>query len=334
MRRILWAAILLPLAWSGWWVWAANAVQRGTDAWFTDRRVEGWQADYSSLEVRGFPLRFDAHMTLPALADPETGLALSASGVDVAAPAWQPGDITVALPEDAMTLSSPQGRATLQVTAGTVALDVRPSQAMALDHLRLVAGAWSLAGPEGVVLQAEDLQASFVQSETEALRYTLTASARALQPGPVPRAALGVPDSWPVSFDSFVLDMQLRFDRPWDRTAVEVARPQPRYIKLDLAEAVWGALELRAAADLQVDAEGVPAGALSLQARNWQDMLDLAERAGALHPTLTAQARNVLQALAGATGDPRAIDVTLTLRDGRVWLGFVPLGPAPRLILR
>ncbi|GFE52189.1 hypothetical protein So717_39420 [Roseobacter cerasinus] len=334
MRRILWAAVVLALAWSGWWIWAANAVQVSTDAWFSDRRIEGWQADYGTLDVRGFPLRFDARMTLPALADPDTGIALSASGVDVAAPAWQPGQIAVVLPEDAITLSSPQARATLQVTAGRVALEVRPRQAMALEHLRLAAEAWSLAAPQGVVLQAEDLHASFVQSETEALRYTLTASARALQPGPVPRAALRVPDSWPVSFDSFALDMQLRFDRPWDRTAVEVARPQPRHIKLDLAEAIWGTLELRAAADLQIDAEGVPAGSLSLQARNWQDMLALAERAGVVHPTLTAQAQNVLQALARATGDPRAIDVTLTLRDGLVWLGFVPLGPAPRLILR
>ncbi|WP_299676294.1 DUF2125 domain-containing protein [uncultured Roseobacter sp.] len=334
MPRIIWAGLVLALAWSGWWLWATAAAERAVERWFAERRAEGWQAEYARLDLAGYPLRFDAEVLLPALADPGTGVALTASHVGVSAPAWWPGDLTVRLPADAITLASPEGRATLLMQAATADMELTPGNALELERLQFGAGPWSLGGPQGQVVLADDLRLAMVQDESTPQRYALSVGAAALQPGSVPRAALRVPESWPVSFDSFALEMEVVFDRVWDRRAVEVARPQPQRIEIDLAEAVWGTLELRAAAELTLDAQGVPEGPLSLQARNWQEILGLAERSGALPAALVPQARSVLQALAAASGDPRAIDVTLTLRDGLVLLGFVPLGPAPRLVLR
>ncbi|MCV3270628.1 DUF2125 domain-containing protein [Roseobacter sinensis] len=334
MPRIMWAGVLLALAWGGWWLWAAAAAERAVERWVADRRAEGWQAEYARLDLGGFPLRFDAEVLLPALADPQTGVALTASALSVSAPAWWPGDVTVLLPEDAITLASPEGRATLLMQGARADMQLRPGAALELERLELASGPWSLGGPNGQVLLAEDLSIIMEQDPTEPRRYVLSAGAAAFQPGSVPRAALRVPESWPVSFDSFTLQMRAEFDRVWDRRAVEVSRPQPRRIEIALAEAVWGTLELRAAADLTIDAEGVPEGTLSLQARNWQQILTLAERAGLLPAALVPQAQSVLQALAAASGDPQAIDATLTLRDGLVLLGFVPLGSAPRIILR
>jgi hypothetical protein len=41
-----------------------------------------------------------------------------------------------------------------------------------------------------------------------------------------------------------------------------------------------------------------------------------------------------LQALANASGGPNSIDVTVTAANGFLSLGFIPIAPAPRLILR
>lgn len=334
MRRMIWAFLVLALAWSLWWFWAVSAGRAALDQWLADRRLEGWQADVAAVDVTGFPLQFDAHVALPALADPDTGVAVTTSGVGISAPAWWPGDITVRLPEDAITFSSPNSRAALLMDQAAAKLQVRPGQALALETLSLEAGPWSLNAPLGQVLSADDLHISLEEQTVEKPRYDVTAQALALRPGSVPRAALRVPASWPVTFDRFALDMQVTFDRVWDLRAIEVARPQPRKIRLNLAEAEWGTLELRAAADLTVDDQGVPAGTVSLQARNWRDMLVLAEAAGILPNTLMPQAQSVLSALAQSTGDPDAIDVTLTLRNGLIMMGFLPVASAPRLILR
>ena len=111
-------------------------------------------------------------------------------------------------------------------------------------------------------------------------------------------------------------------------------RPQPRQITLHLAEAKWGNLNLNFAADLSVSAQGIPDGTMSIQAENWRTMLDFAQVSGTLPPAFRDQAEAVLNVLAGASGNPETLDVDLTMRDGAIYLGFLPIAPAPRLILR
>jgi len=42
----------------------------------------------------------------------------------------------------------------------------------------------------------------------------------------------------------------------------------------------------------------------------------------------------MLEALAGLSGQPENIDATLNFSNGRIFLGPIPLGPAPSLRLR
>ena len=37
---------------------------------------------------------------------------------------------------------------------------------------------------------------------------------------------------------------------------------------------------------------------------------------------------------AQSSGNPEALDVTITLRNGTAFLGFIPLGPVPPIRLR
>ena len=73
-----------------------------------------------------------------------------------------------------------------------------------------------------------------------------------------------------------------------------------------------------------------------VKATNWREMLRLAVASGAIAENLAPLVENGLEGLArlsGSSGD--ALDVPLTFARGRVMLaGLVPLGPAPRLVLR
>lgn len=42
----------------------------------------------------------------------------------------------------------------------------------------------------------------------------------------------------------------------------------------------------------------------------------------------------MLELLAGLQGNPEDLDTTLQIKAGRMWLGPIPLGQAPRLQLR
>ena len=96
----------------------------------------------------------------------------------------------------------------------------------------------------------------------------------------------------------------------------------------------WGKLDLRGRGTLAVDEDGFAEGRLDLRARNWEQMLDVAEASGALDPTLAGAARAGLGLIARLAGDRDALDVPLDFSGGMARLGPIPLGPAPRLAQR
>jgi len=152
-------------------------------------------------------------------------------------------------------------------------------------------------------------------------------------PAPVLRSYLG-DQALPETVQTARLDATVTFDRPWDVSALEVSRPQPTAIDLTEAKAQWGVMELQATGQLEIDASARPSGTLSLQAVRWQDMLEIARASGALNDTAAQALRKVLELAAQSSGNPNSIDIDLTLRDGTIYFGFIPIGPAPYIYLR
>ena len=63
---------------------------------------------------------------------------------------------------------------------------------------------------------------------------------------------------------------------------------------------------------------GVPAGAVSLKARNWREMLELARSAALLPAPVTDTVEGTLELMASLSGNPDDLDVQLALRDGLI----------------
>lgn len=334
MRRLIWIALFLAILWCAWWAVFGWGLKSALDVWFEDRRNDGWQADYATLELRGFPARVQADMTDIVLADTVSGLVMNLPDLTIGAPTYWPGDITVSLPNDPISFVSPRGRSTLNVFNAVADLQLHPGPSLELERISAVAGQWSLLSGARSVLGANDLTLTMDQSAASSNTYTFVAQATDLSPGEIPRTALRLPTDWPVTFDTFTMNGDVTFDKPWDITALEKARPQPRVINLTLAEAAWSDLRLFFAAELTIDETGTPTGTINIQAENWQVMLDLAERSGALPSALREQAESGLSTLARFSGDPSALDVQVNLRGGFMFVGFVPIGPAPKIILR
>lgn len=334
MKRLVILVVATAVLWSAWWLFALRSMETAVLSWLDERRALGWQAEVSRIARSGYPLDLKLAAHDLALADPQRGVAVGFDRLGISAAAWWPYQARLDFPNSPITVASPEGRAEILASEAAANLTLHPGTALELSQMALTSGPWTLTDTSGLLLSADDLILRVTQDPDARDTYSFTGRAAPFTPGPPLRDRLRVPDSWPRSFDTLVVEMAVTFDRPWDLAAIEGLRPQPRRIDLSVAEASWGALLLRATADLAVDEAGVPEGNVSLQARNWRVMLDLAEAAGRLPPGLRPQVERVLFALAGASGNPDAIDVTLSLGNGMISLGFLPLAPAPRLILR
>ncbi|TCP38875.1 DUF2125 domain-containing protein [Rhodovulum marinum] len=333
MRILATLAVLAAALWSSYWALAARGLETGLSRWMEIRRAEGWAADYTGLDVAGFPTRFVTTLTGLELADPGTGLAWSAPAFHIEAAAYRPHHVTVTWPQT-QTLATPAETIAIGAQRMEGRLALRPGPALEVAAADYVMEAFSLAsslGWEATMARAELNSAAVEGRETT---HAVAFAAEQMRPPARLVALLDRAGVLPALFDHVRIDAILGFDAPWDRHAIEDRRPQVTRIELTDLNAKWGDLELQAAGDLDVDGEGRPTGALTVRATNWREMLGIARASGRVPPALADRIEDALELLAGLSGRPETLDVALRFAAGQTWLGPVPIAPAPDFTIR
>lgn len=329
MGRLLKIAVVALVIWSLYWAVAAFGLRKGVSGWFAAQADRGWQAEFADASTGGYPFSHVTTLRAPALANPATGTAWQADWLRLESPAIWPGQQVLLFPETTQRFSYFDRTSTLDADDMRAELHLKPGAALIVEKLTLTMEDWVLTSGSDDVIGAKDLVLSMVQQDQpETYRYDIRATS--FSPSDSVRRTEGLPRV----FEALEMRADVRFDRAWDRTAIEGNRPQPRHIQLDLAEATWGELSLKVAGALDVNDAGIPTGQLNIQAENWREMLMLAASTGAISQNALRPAERVLGMLAGLGGNPNTLDVKLGFKDGNVMLGPIPLGPAPRIVLR
>ncbi|MEO1024716.1 MAG: DUF2125 domain-containing protein [Pseudomonadota bacterium] len=330
MIRLIVVVLVASLAWMAWWGFGQVAYEKGLSAWVEDRQRDGWVAEYSELNTVGFPNRFDTTLTDLNLADPETGVAWSAPMVQILSLAYKPHQVIAVLPPGHV-FSTPLEKLTFAHEDARASLFLRPTPSLALDRARFVAEELEIASDVGWTVALSEGRFAFEAVPAAENTYRLGAELVDLQPAEAARRLLDPGGLLPESVETMRVDADLRFDRPWDRHAVEDLRPQFTEIDLKDLSARWGRVTFRAAGEVTVNPQGVPDGQVTLRAVEWRKLLAMAHSAGLLPTNLVGPVENALELMSGRTD---TLDATLTFRGGTTWLGLVPLGPAPNLTLR
>ncbi|MEM9196794.1 MAG: DUF2125 domain-containing protein [Pseudomonadota bacterium] len=346
-RVLVTVTVLFALGWSGWWLFAATAKERALTGWLTNRAAAGWIAETRSLRVTGFPARLDTLIEGLALGDPARGWGWESAEFQILALAYQPNHIIAAWP----------GRH--RVTwSETLAARLPPLLRTALPPDRLGTAAWlsaeswrgSVVFVPGLDLTLDRLQTEIAQMQIEgeagwtlqldaarlaarrapdadpaAHRYDLFAELSNARLAPAP----GDDTAAPPALETLRISAQASFDAPFDRHMVRRRPSALRAMTLDGATLSFGEVDIAATGALTIDANGVPEGRFDLQIRNWRKALDLAVAQGALDPALREQLESGLAVLAVVSGGD-GLRVPLLLSGGRVALGPIPIGQAPR----
>ncbi|WP_299352384.1 DUF2125 domain-containing protein [uncultured Shimia sp.] len=331
MKRLLIVILVAALGWSTYWFIGASGVKSGFVAWFEARQSEGWQAETSDITVAGYPNRFDTTLSDIALADPETGVAWNADFFQVFTLSYKPNHViavwpnaqTVAFPDQTVQVSSTDMRASLVLGASTD---------LPLERTNYVVKDLTLTSTADWTLKAETLQVALHRLEEQDNGYRFALTANGFAPQFAQKAPAG--QSLPQAFQVIQADILAGFDAPWDRHALEDARPQPTWIEVRTMQLAWGELELQAAGKVTVDNTGYPTGDLTIRATNWRDIVAVARQSGAIPKGVLDGIERGLEFLAGVSGNAKSLDIPLNFKNGATRLGPIPIGPAPRLVLR
>ncbi|MDU8909687.1 DUF2125 domain-containing protein [Aestuariicoccus sp. MJ-SS9] len=321
MKRLIFLVVFLAACWSGWWFHAASQQRGAVEAWFEARRADGWQASYDDIAVRGFPNRIDTTISGIFLSDGARGTGWEAPFLQIFQLSYKPGHLILAFP-DTQTLVLPDGVYDI-ASDGLRASLVETGQT--LERLNLEATVLNIAGDRSLALAG--LNAAVLHQPDDPLTYRVALTAEAMASDR--RALPGLP----AALDGVRLDARVTFDDPLTRDRLTGGGTQPNAIDLRLAEYRLGDVRLKLAGTVDVANDGTLDGRLTLQAENWRVLVAMAEDAGQLPPAVARTLEQGLDIVASLSGSRDTLDLPLDFDDGRMALGPIPLGPAPRLRL-
>ena len=329
VRLLVSLVVFATLGWSGYWWAGSSAKDAALRGWLDGRAQAGWVADYKSLDVVGFPNRFDTTITDLHLADPRSGWAWSTPELYILGLSYQPNHIIVVWPET-QTISSP--RETISVLSNNIRSSVKfePNTTLALDQTIVEIDDLTMSSTKGWTSTLKHAQFATKQSGTEDFAHVLDFEATEVKPARIFKNIIDPSDLLPDVFDRLHIGATLAFDAPWDRLAVEGAKPL--LTRLDLADltATWGQLEFQAKGSVALDSLGYPTGKIRIRAQNWKKMLKVAVSSGAVPSELASTLETALGFIAKLSGNPDTIDAPLSFSKKTMFLGPIPIGPAPR----
>ena len=328
------ALVVAGLGWAGWWLIGARAQEQALEAWLAERAAAGWQADYAALDVTGFPDSFDRRVEDLLLTDPAQGWSLRAPWIASSSPTFRINAFTVTAPP-AFTFAVPGERVEVETGANRLELVVEPLPSMPLDAASIAL--------TGLALEAADWTAG-------AAAIDLAVGERSPEGGPDNSYDFSL-EAEDVTLPKPLLDeldptgrlaprlerIEIRghaaLDHTLDRDFVEAGELSAKTVVLRRGIFRWGDMALHARGRVDADDEGLAEGKVELSLENWRRMVELAEEAGTIGAELARGIEGAL-GLASLFGSRDGVlDVTLSFEDGRLWLGPVPIGDAPRISL-
>lgn len=325
MRLMLWIIAGLSALYAAYWALAARAIHAEAERTLAAMRVEG-TGDAATVGVAGFPARFEVTVDAPRLVSPDGAFGWSAPGVTLHALSYRPQHVIAIFPPE-QTLSI--GRETVAVTSSDLSASAvfGLSASAPLARAQAVGERIALASDAGWGVTAEAVRAAVRRgaSETE---QEIGVEATGLGLSGLPARIATAGGALPSNGERFYLDAMLDLDRPLDLHAaggVRIRAADIRAVSLD-----WGPAGISGKGAVALTPSGQPEGRIELSLRNWRAALTLAGTLGVVRAETAPTVERALAGLAALDGDPDVLSLPLVFAGGRMSLGPIPLGPAPR----
>lgn len=333
--RLLAIAVGLPVVliagWCGLWLWSAGALESALAEWQAQQRQRGIEVAFAGPEIAGFPTGLSARFGEPRAVG-ERGWRWNGPEVTGAARVWSPFTIETLFP----------GRHRLGVIpapdAPEVEIEADAARASARATLRrngtleqadVEIGDLRILAPTGEPITAALLSGRFEplaeRGEDGLARIALAARGERIS---LPeRLALPLGRDLELASLDAVLIGEIPPGAP--RDALARWRETGGQLDVQALSLIWGPMRLEAEGSASLDEAFRPIGAFTARVHGLIETIDALARAGVIPSGQALAVRIAVLALGGSSGEGGGADleVPITLQEGRLYLGPVPLLP-------
>lgn len=329
MRALLWIILVAAALWGGYWFAGAKATEQAVSGWFAAQDGRPVAAQHQGIAVRGFPNRFDLTITQPEIRDAETGTGWSAPFAQIFTMTWKPWHLIAALPQE-QTLSLPGQDLTISSTVMQGSLVLVPGMDLTLDRLSTESDGITVRSSAGWAVSATSANLATRRAPDSAMGHQIWAELTTVTPDAAFRMALSPLSDLPEQIERLRLDGTVTLSAPVDRH-LATTRPDLQALTVKEALLVWGDLTVSGKGDIVPTADGTAEGRIDIRIDNWRKLVPVLVAAGLVTPEVSETVTRAMELMAAQDGTPDVLDVPLVFASGRMSLGPIPLGPAPRL---
>lgn len=326
MRKALWIVVICGVAWAAIWVALTQLSAHAVRAWFEQQRAAGLVATHDGVRTTGFPHRFGVSVMQPHLEDAAIAIAWQAPRLDIGAAGYRPHHVVVTWPDE-QNLRVAGWDAALVSEALSAEVTLQPLAGFAPGYGALTVRALEF-DVAGLTSRLAALDLTLQQAAADPPRWDVLLDATALE---LPQPITMLPGNPPRRIEEVHVDAVLHADPPEDPALAVQAQRWAGRMDLRQTRLHWGEMELALHGDLTLARDGTMSGQLTLRARNWRQMLDMATSLGAFDADRAAFLGRALQSLDDGTEGEDTLEVPLTLADGQIRIGRIPIAPLPRL---
>ncbi len=325
MRALTIILAVAAALWGGYWFAGSRALDSAARGWFAGQSG----AQYSSLSVAGFPNRFDLTVNDLHLEAPDGSLVWDAPFAQVFAMTWKPWHVIAALPDE-QKLTVMGEAVTIRSKDMMGSLTLVPESAAGLNRISVVAHEVEASSDTPWTIGAEEVSFATRREADDGLSHQIGLRIVGLQGDPALMAGLLGQADLPPVIGLIRADATVRLTAPLDRFAAET-QPKVASVAVRDITVTWGTLNLRGEGQVAAGADGLAEGRIDWNLTNWRAVPPALAAAGIVKPDVAPTVMRALEVMAEASPDPEVLTVPLILQSGRMSLGPLPLGAAPRL---
>ena len=332
---------VLAAAWIAGWFWMADRIRGDIEGLVAERRADGVFLDWNSVDISGFPIRFDTRFESPRgrwVSDERT---VTWSGADAAIRPFIHGPRTLqfAAPGTHRFALEEQGGITvIETDADAFEGRLEFSDRGGFNVVRGKTEPFAMRvndGPEVRIARlAFDWARTFVHADADAIHPENQQQSFTLSLADIDLSSLPVEPAVSLTLGSSIETLSGRLVL---RGAIEPGAISPELLarwrdaggtlEAEQLQILWGPLRFLGDGTFSLDSALQPEGALTAQISGLETLIDLLEARGQVRPQQAAIARIAIAVLTRvpSEGGPPAARVPVTIQNRVVSVGPVPL---------
>ncbi len=300
--------VICAIGWSVYWVIGGRIMDERVERWLDFPADSNWSVAYDSVALAGYPNRFDTTVTGFELRHKDSEAAWRINPLRLFALSYQPQKFIAVWPAE-QTVILPRGGLVDVFTDDMRASMSFGDSALPYEAVMSIKGAL-LATPKGAV-PIEDVLLAMraVDGEGAGSDYDVDMRVDGLY--------------LPVQDEPSRIDGHIRARVVMDEARVDIMSSN---VRLE-------GVVLQATGSLRADADGYLIGDLSVAVQNYTELPALLAVYGVIKPTMAARVGKTLSFISALALDKSRVSVSLRFDGGKMYLGPLPIGEAPRLIV-